>query len=57
MGLIFRKRIALTRTARVNVSRRGVSVAKRARRVTFNSRRRVTVRVLPGLAFELGKRR
>ena len=57
MGLIFRKRVALTRTARVNVSKRGVSVTKRAGRVTVNSRGRVTVRILPGLSFRLGKRR
>jgi hypothetical protein len=36
---------------------RGVSVTKRAGRVTVNSRGHVTVRILPGLAFPLGKRR
>ena len=57
MGLIVRKRVAVTRTAGVNVSSRGVSVAKRAGRVTVNSRGRITERILPGLSSRLGKRR
>ena len=57
MGLIFRKRVRVSRTAHLNVSRSGVSASKRAGRVTVNSRGRVSVRVLPGLSFRLGGRR
>ena len=51
MGLIFRKRIRLGRSTTANVSRSGVSVTKRAGRVTVNSRGRVSVRILPGLTW------
>ncbi|MHB1011232.1 MAG: DUF4236 domain-containing protein [Propionibacteriaceae bacterium] len=54
MGLIFRKRVRLSRTAHVNLSKSGASVSKRAGRVTVNSRGRVSVRVLPGLSFRVG---
>ena len=57
MGLIFRKRVRLSRTAHVNLSAHGASVSKRAGRVTVNSRGRVSVRVLPGLSFRVGGRR
>ena len=54
MGLIFRKRLRVSRTAHLNVSRSSVSVSKRAGRVTVNSRGRVSVRILPGLSFRVG---
>ncbi len=57
MGIYLRKRVALGRNAHANLSKSGVSVSKRAGRVTVNSRGRVSVRILPGLSFRVGKRR
>ncbi|OIQ85132.1 hypothetical protein GALL_330260 [mine drainage metagenome] len=57
MGLVFRRRVNLGRSAHLNVSKSGVSASKRAGRVTVNSRGRVSVRVLPGLSFRLGGKR
>jgi hypothetical protein len=56
MGLIYRKRIALGKTAAVNVSKSGLSVSKRLGPVTMNSRGRVTIRLAPGLSWRLGKK-
>lgn len=53
MPLYFRKRVAVTPTTRVNLSKSGASVSKRVGRVTFNSRGRLSVRVLPGLSFRM----
>jgi hypothetical protein len=53
MPFYFRKRVAVTPTTRINVSKTGASVSKRVGRVTFNSRGRVSVRVLPGLSFRM----
>ena len=58
MGLIFRKRIPVDRDTAVNVSGAGVSVSRRlGRRITVNSRGRVSVRLAPGLSFRFGGRR
>lgn len=57
MGLVYRKRIALGRRTKVNLSTHGASVSERVGRVTFNSRGRVSVRILPGLSLRLGGRR
>ncbi|OIQ80362.1 hypothetical protein GALL_378900 [mine drainage metagenome] len=54
MGLIFRKRVRVSRTTHVNLSAHGASVSRRAGRVTVNSRGRVSVRILPGLSFRVG---
>ncbi|NNC10710.1 DUF4236 domain-containing protein [Planctomonas sp. JC2975] len=51
MGLYVRKRVALGRGTHVNISKTGASVSKRVGRVTFSSRGRLSVRVLPGLTF------
>lgn len=51
MGFIFRRRVSLGRATKVNVSKTGASVSKRAGRVTVNSRGRVSVRILPGLSW------
>ena len=51
MGLLFRKRVRLGRSAWLNLSRSGVSASKRAGRGTVTSSGRVTVRLLPGLAW------
>jgi hypothetical protein len=58
MGLIFRRRVKLDDDTAVNVSNSGASVSRRfGRRVTVNSRGRVSVRLLPGLSFRFGGRR
>ncbi|MGN6200490.1 DUF4236 domain-containing protein [Humibacter sp.] len=51
MGLYFRKRTSLGRGTTLNVTKTGASVSKRVGRVSFNSRGRLSVRVLPGLTF------
>lgn len=51
MGLIFRRRKSLGRGTTLNVSGSGARVSKRTGRVTVNSRGRVSVRLLPGLAW------
>lgn len=53
MGLVYRKRVAVGRRTTVNLSGRGASVSERVGRVTFNSRGRVSVRILPGLSLRL----
>jgi hypothetical protein len=56
MGLIIRKRIRVTPTEHLNVSKSGLSVSKRVGRVTLNSRGRATIRILPGISFRIGKK-
>lgn len=52
MGLIFRRRINTGRGTHVNVSTSGVSASKRiGKRVTVNSRGRISVRLLRGLSW------
>ncbi len=56
MGLIYRKRIRVSDSEHVNVSRSGLSLSKRfGNRVTVNSRGRVSVRILPGLSWRSGR--
>ena len=57
MGFYLRKRVKLAKKAHLNISKSGVSASKRAGRVTLNSRGRVSVHVLPGLSFRLGRKR
>jgi 5-hydroxyisourate hydrolase-like protein (transthyretin family) len=57
MGLIYRKRVKAGKNTTVNLSKSGASVSEHVGPVTVNSRGRVTVRLLPGLTFRLGKRR
>ena len=57
MGFYLRKRVALGKTAHLNISKSSASVSKRAGHVTVNSRGRVSVRILPGLSFRLGGKR
>lgn len=57
MGFRFQRRMSLGNGSRLNLSKRGVSVSKRARRVTFNSRGGGSIRLLPGLSFRFGRRR
>jgi hypothetical protein len=57
MGLYFRKRVRAGKRTTVNLSGHGASVSERVGPVTFNSRGRVSVRVLPGLSLRLGGRR
>jgi len=57
MPFYFRKTASLGRGTRLNVSKTGASVSQRVGRVTFNSRGRVSVRVMPGLSFRIGGRR
>ncbi len=51
MPFSIRKTIPVTRSARVNVSKRGASMSKTAGRVTANTRGRGRVRVAKGLSF------
>lgn len=57
MPLYYRKRVNFGSGTHLNVSKTGASVSKRVGRVTFNSRGRVSVRILPGLSLRLGGRR
>ena len=57
MGLVFNKRVRLSRGSRANISKRGVSVSQKVGRVTLNSRGGGSIRILPGLSFRFGKRR
>jgi len=57
MPFFFRKTESLGHDARLNISKSGASVSKRVGRVTFNSRGRVSVRIMPGLSFRIGGRR
>lgn len=57
MGLIFRRRVGLSRGAWLNVGRRGVSASKRAGRVTVSTTGRVSVRIARGLYWTFGGRR
>ena len=57
MGFVFRKRVNLGNGGRVNLSKSGASVSKRAGRVTVNSRGRGSIRILSGPSFRFGKRR
>lgn len=56
MGLQYRRRKRLTGTSWLNVSRRGLSVSKRAGRVTLNSRGGGSIRIARGLSFRWGRR-
>jgi hypothetical protein len=51
MGLIYRRRIALSKTAHVNVSKSGVSATKKIGRVSLNTRGRGSIRLGKGLSF------
>lgn len=51
MSIYLRKRVNLSRSTHLNVTKTGVSVSKRVGRVSFNSRGRISVRVLPGLTY------
>ncbi|WP_370054214.1 DUF4236 domain-containing protein [Leifsonia sp. EB41] len=53
MPVYYRKRANLGAGAHLNISKTGVSVSQRVGRVTFNSRGRVSVRILPGLSLRL----
>ncbi|MHA7197265.1 DUF4236 domain-containing protein [Arthrobacter alkaliphilus] len=57
MGFVFRKRIKAGKNTAVNLSKSGASVSERVGPVTISSRGRVTIRILPGLSFRLGRRR
>lgn len=53
MPLNYRKRTSLGPGAHLNISKTGASVSQRVGRVTFNSRGRVSVRILPGLTWRI----
>jgi hypothetical protein len=57
MGFTYRRRKSLGNGAHVNLSRKGVSVSKKAGRLTLNSRGGGSFRIAPGLSFRFGKRR
>jgi len=51
MGLFFRKSKRVGKTTRVNLSKSGASVSKKAGPVTVNSRGNVSFRVAKGVSF------
>lgn len=53
MGLSYRKRVKLGKTASVNISKTGVSLSKRFGPITLNSRGQVTLRLAPGFTYRL----
>ncbi|MGO4230147.1 DUF4236 domain-containing protein [Arthrobacter sp. YAF34] len=53
VGLGFRKTVKLGKKTRLNVSKSGISVSRKAGPVTINSRGRLTVRLGKGLTWRL----
>lgn len=53
MTVYYRKRARVGRNTRLNLTKTGASVSRKAGRVTFNSRGRLSVRILPGLTLRL----
>lgn len=53
VGLSFRKTIKLGKKTRLNVSKSGISVSRKAGPVTVNSRGRITIRLGKGLTWRL----
>lgn len=53
MGLIFRKTKKLGKNTRLNVSKSGVSVSRKAGPITLNSRGRITIRLGKGISWRL----
>jgi len=51
MGLVFSRRKSLGKGLMANISKSGVSMSKRAGRVTVNSRGRGSVRIAKGIRF------
>lgn len=51
MGLIFRKRVRVSRRSTVNLSRRGASVSEHVGPLTLNSRGRASLRLGKGFSF------
>lgn len=51
MGFVFRKTKSLGSGARLNVSKHGASVSKKAGPITLNSRGRARVRLGKGISF------
>ncbi|MBT1002229.1 DUF4236 domain-containing protein [Paenarthrobacter sp. DKR-5] len=53
MGLIFRRTKKLGKNTRLNVSKSGVSVSRKAGPITLNSRGRITIRLGKGISWRL----
>lgn len=53
MGFVFRQRVTLGRSTRLNISGRGVSASAKVGPVTFNTRGRATIRLAKGLSFRI----
>jgi hypothetical protein len=53
MGITYRKRVSLGGGSKLNITKTGASVSQRVGPVTFNSRGRVSVRILPGLTWRI----
>jgi hypothetical protein len=53
MGFIFRKNVRLGKTARLNVSKSGVSATKRFGPITVNTRGQVRIRLGKGLSYRI----
>lgn len=51
MGLVYRKSLRLGRKTRVNLSKSGASMSRRAGRLSVSSRGRGSIRLLPGWSF------
>ena len=55
MGLVYRRSRRIDPDTRVNYGTGGVSVTRRFGPVTVNSRGRITIKILPGLSWRIGR--
>lgn len=55
MGLIYRKRVPVTRSSWLNVSRSGLSASSRLGPLTVNSRGRLSLRLGNGFSWRVGR--
>jgi hypothetical protein len=56
MSLQYRKSKSLGHGARLNVSKRGMSMSQRVGPLTLSSRGRGSLRIMPGLSYRFGKK-
>lgn len=57
MGFSIRRTFPIGRTARINVSKRGLSLSAKLGRITLNSRGRGAVRLGKGIGYRFGSGR
>lgn len=51
MGIVYRRRVPVSRSSWVNLSTRGISASKRVGRFTVNTHRQARIRIAKGLSF------